>query len=113
LNDQTKISVKSVEDTISVCLRNNLTFAAYRLPNQTAKSILIQENRNAEELANLSEITSLKGFLVAPFLQSDINRMFVIKPDFFFSEEVPDEIFEKINKIKHQKKNIWNRLERL
>lgn len=101
MNDQTKILVKSIRDTISVCLRNNLTFAAYRLPNQTSQSILVQEKRNAEELENLSEITSLKGFLVAPFLQSENNRMFVIKPDFYFSEEVPDELFNQISSIKH------------
>ena len=101
MNDQTKISVKSVGEMISVCLNNNLTFAAYRLPNQTAQAIMVQENRNAEELTNLSAVTSLKGFLVAPFLRSESNRMFVIKPDFYFSGEVSDEQFDKINNITH------------
>jgi isochorismate synthase len=89
-----------VGETISVCLKNNLTFAAYRLPNQKAQALIVQENRDAEELTNLSEITSLKGFLVAPFLRSESNRMFIIKPDFYFSEEVPAEQFEKISNIK-------------
>ncbi len=101
MKDQTNILVRSVGDMISVCLKNNLTFAAYRLPNQTAKAMMVQEKRNVEELVNLSEITSLKGFLVAPFLKSETNRMFVIKPDFYFSDEVSDEVFDKISNIKH------------
>lgn len=101
MKDQTKISVKSVGETITVCLKNNLTFAAYRLPNQTEQALMVQESRKAEELINLSEITSLKGFLVAPFMRSESNRMFVIKPDFYFSEEVPDELFDKISNIKY------------
>ncbi len=101
MNDQTKISVKSVGETISVCLNNNLTFAAYRLPNHTAQALMVQENSNAEELTDLSEVTSLKGFLVAPFLRSESNRMFVIQPDFYFSGEVPNEQFDKISNIKH------------
>jgi len=101
LKDQTKISVKSISETISVCLKNNLTFAAYRLPNQTAQSLVVQKNRDAEELANLSGITNLKGFLVAPFKQSAKNRMFIINPDFCFLGEVPDEQFDQISNIKY------------
>ncbi|MBK6285046.1 MAG: chorismate-binding protein [Draconibacterium sp.] len=106
MKDQTKISVKSVSETISVCLKNNLTFAAYRLPNQTEQALIVQENRDAEELANMSKITSLKGFLVAPFLQSEKNRMFLIKPDLYFSGEVPDEQFAKICNLIHPSPEI-------
>jgi isochorismate synthase len=91
--------MKTVGEAISVCLKNNLTFAAYRLPNQSEQTLMVQENRDAEELSNLSGITSLKGFLVAPFLRSESNRMFIIKPDFYFSGEVPNEQFEKISRI--------------
>jgi isochorismate synthase len=101
LIDQTNITVKSVGEAIAVCLKNNLTFAAYRLPNQTAQALMVQEKNGAEELTDLTGITNLKGFLVAPFLRSESNRMFIIKPDFYFSGEVPDEKFDKISNIKH------------
>jgi isochorismate synthase len=101
LKDQTKISLKSVGETISVCLNNNLTFAAYRLLGQTEQVLMVQESRVAEDLTDLSEVTSLKGFLVAPFLRSESNKMFIIKPDFYFSGEVPDEQFDKISNLKH------------
>lgn len=101
MTDQTKISVKSVSETISVCLNNNLTFAAYRLPNQTTQALMVQENCDVEELKDLSGICNLKGFLVAPFLLSESNRMFVIKPDNYFLGEVPDEGFDKIKNLKH------------
>jgi len=96
-----KESVKSIDETISVCLNNNLTFAAYRLPNQTQKELMVQKSSGAEELTNLSKVTSLKGFLVTPFIQSKKNRIYIIKPDFYFTDEVPDKQFEKVFQINH------------
>ncbi len=98
---QVKASVKSIQETISVCLQNNLTFAAYRLPNQTQPELIIQKNVEINKIENLSCITDLNGFLVAPFLQSPENPMLVIKPDFYFKDTVPEEKFYEIEKIKY------------
>jgi len=109
--DQTKTSVKSIGETIQVCLDNNLTFAAYRLPNQTEQAIIVQKNRAVAKVDSLSNVTGLKGFLVAPFLQSGKNSMFIINPDFYFTGEVPGEKFDKICEIKHPASKI--KMERL
>ncbi len=101
----TKASVKSVEEAISLCLDNNLTFAAYRLPNQKQPKLVVQKDVETVEIETLSDITELKGFLVAPFLHSEENRMFLITPDFYFSREVPGEQFEQLSQIKHTKKD--------
>lgn len=96
-----KTSVKSIGETISVCLENNLTFGAYRLPNQTEQKLVIQKDLDVEKLTNLSGVTNLKGFLVAPFVRSDKNPMFIIKPDFYFINEIPGNQFDELIKIKH------------
>lgn len=97
----TKASVKKVEETISVCLENNLTFAAYRLPNQTHPKLMVQEESEAAKVEALSDITELTGFLVAPFLLSEENHMFVIKPDYYFEGEVSESGYETLSKINH------------
>ncbi len=102
---QTKTSVKSIDHTISVCLENNLTFAAYRLPNKAERLLMVQKSSITEEVKNLSKITGLKGFLIAPFLRSEKNRMLIIKPDYYFTDIVSDEEFDEINEIKYPPQN--------
>ena len=99
--NQIKKSVKSIGETISVCINNNLTFVAYRLPNQTDQKLIVQKNQAEEKVDSLADINRLKGFLVAPFQQSEKNQMFLIKPDFFFSGEISPEHYRKISEIKH------------
>ena len=106
---RTKTSVKTIGETISVCLNNHLTFAAYRLPNQTEQVLMVQKNRETEEINDLSNVTQLKGFLVAPFLRSEKNKMFIIKPDFYFNGKVPDETFDELTKIKHPEESLPTR----
>jgi isochorismate synthase len=104
--NQTKTSVKSIGETISVCLNNNLTFAAYRLPNQTEQKLIVQKKQDAVKVPDLSNVNGLKGFLVAPFLQSEKNHMFVINPDFYIRGEISGKQFDKISEIKHPSQKI-------
>jgi isochorismate synthase len=98
---QTKTSVKSIGETISVCLNNNLTFAAYRLPNQSGQRLIVQKKSGVKKVTSLSNINGLKGFLVAPFLQSDKSHMFIINPDFYIRGEISGEQFDSISEIMH------------
>jgi len=105
-----KTSVKSIGEAISVCLNNHLTFAAYRLPNQTEQVLMVQKSPEMEEVDDLSDITQLKGFLVAPFLRSGKNKMFIIKPDFYFNGEVPGEKFDELAEMQHSEEEVSNSL---
>ncbi|QGY44691.1 hypothetical protein GM418_13750 [Maribellus comscasis] len=98
---RTKTSVKTIGETISLCLQNNLTFAAYRLPNQTRPKLMVQKNLETEEIEALSNINELRGFLIAPFLHSEDNRMFIISPDYFLDGETQKKQFDEISRIKH------------
>lgn len=99
--DQIKKPVKSISETISVCLKNNLTFAAFRLPNKSQPELLVQKEFEPKEVGNLSNISDLDGFLVVPFLHSTENRMFIIHPDFYFRSEIEQAEFDELTQIKH------------
>jgi len=104
--DRIKTSVKTIGEAISVCLNNHLTFAAYRFPNQTEQVLVVQKKSETEEVNDLTNVTKLKGFLVAPFLQSEKNKMFLINPDYYFKGDVPGEQFEELEEIKHPEDKI-------
>jgi isochorismate synthase len=65
----------------------------------------VQKSYEAEVVDNLSDITGMNGFLVAPFLHSEENRMFIINPDFYFKGEISGEQFEELSQIRHSGKN--------
>lgn len=94
-------SVKTVTDTISVCLKNNLTFAAYRLPNKDEQMLVVQKASDAEEVKSLSNLSNLKGFLVAPYILSRKNSMFKIHPDYYFKGEVSEKDYSRLQEIMH------------
>jgi len=104
--DRIKTSVKTIGEAISICLNNHLTFAAYRFPNQTEQVLMVQKKSETREINDLSAVTKLKGFLVAPFLQSERNKMFLINPDFYFKGEVHEEQFEQLKEIKYPEDKI-------
>lgn len=99
------VSVKesgySVGSVISVCLDNQLTFAAYRLPNTTEQKLIVQKKPEIEYISDLKQLVELKGFLIAPFLASEKNRMFIIRPDIFIKGEISDKQISEIAAIKH------------
>ncbi|WP_167612079.1 chorismate-binding protein [Maribellus sediminis] len=105
---EVKTSIKSIQETLSVCLENNLTFAAYRLPNKSKPELIVQQQHEILPVENLANITSLNGFLVAPFIQSAENPMFLIQPDFYFKGEVSEEQFDELIQINHSDKASSN-----
>lgn len=101
-----KESVHSISQTIKVCLENNLCFAAYRLPEQAEQNLIVQKDSEIKYINNLSNITELKGFLVAPFLQTDKNPMFLIQPDFYFEGEISEQAFSDLEKLENPKHHL-------
>lgn len=96
-----KKSVHSISGAISVCLNNQLTFAAYRLPNTTEQMLIVQKEPEIEYISDLKPVVTFKGFLIAPFLASEKNRMFIIRPDIFIKGEISKEQLGEINALKY------------
>ena len=59
---EVKTSIKSIQETISVCLENNLTFAAYRLPNKSKPELIVQKEHEIKPVDNLTDITINRHF---------------------------------------------------
>lgn len=101
---EVKTSIKSIQETISLCLEHNLTFAAYRLPNNNEPELIVQKQYTPRPIEDLTNISVLNGFLVAPFVSSPENPMFLIQPDYHFKGEVSSRDFEELGKIDHAEK---------
>jgi len=106
--NRVKESIHSISETIAVCLKNKLTFAAYRLPEKAEQNIIVQQNSELRYIDTLSNITELKGFFVSPFLQKEGNRMFIIQPDFYFKGKIKEQDFYKLNTIQNQTNNCMD-----
>lgn len=89
---------RKITELLPVCLTNNHTFATYRLPQQQSQTMIIQENPGINTIDGLFGLHSLEGFLVAPWINRDCCPMFLIKPDYVFTDTIDEEDFKKISK---------------
>ena len=85
---QVKEGKISIEKAVSRCLQKNLVFAAYRLPNRGQSEIVIQTSQKQKYISNNDQYYKLKGFLVAPFTESEACIPFIINPDIYASGEL-------------------------
>lgn len=90
----------SVTEAISVCLANNLTFAAYQFPHSNGPVLVVQKTAGVETIDNLSELKQLKGFLVAPFQKTALNSMFLIQPDHVYYKNLNQEEYGQLKELK-------------
>ncbi|VAW17753.1 Isochorismate synthase @ Menaquinone-specific isochorismate synthase [hydrothermal vent metagenome] len=93
---KTAKSTKSVYEAISVCIKNNLTFAAYQLPQSKKPILIIQSTPGINKINDLSELRKIKGFLVSPFQKAECNPMFLIRPDYVYEGELKQAEFERL-----------------
>ena len=52
----------SVPEAISVCLANNLTFAAYQLPNANDPVLVVQKTAGVQTIDNLTALKRKQRF---------------------------------------------------
>jgi isochorismate synthase len=78
----------TIKDVLSICIEKRLTFAAYRLPGELVKNIVIQKDHKLQELKGLKELPVKKGFLVAPFAANNNNKTCIIRPDIFIRNTI-------------------------
>ncbi|MCY1719923.1 chorismate-binding protein [Prolixibacteraceae bacterium Z1-6] len=90
----------SVSKGISVCLEKNLIFAAYRLPNQQDPEIVIQKSPKKNRIHKDDNYYNLKGFLVAPFAETEKYPSFIISPDIYASKHLSDEQYNELQSLK-------------
>jgi isochorismate synthase len=90
---------------VSTCVQNNLTFAAYRLPNQDQPFLIVQTGSAKRTITTLDDYDTLKGFVVAPFSEQGCCPSFLIEPDFFYRQEITEEAVKQLRLLKKNDEN--------
>jgi len=83
---------------IQLCIKNNLIFAAYRLPHTDSINLVVQKSPVSQKVAISSDLFTKAGFLVSPFSEDETNHCFLIAPDLvYISTDYVD--FEELKSI--------------
>jgi isochorismate synthase len=94
INIKAKVAVKKEEKGLDTyllqsvfhhCSKNNLPFAAYRIPGQDAIHIIHQNQSALSPLESINDIKDLSGFLLHPFTVNSNYQAYLIKPDVVLS----------------------------
>lgn len=89
---------RHIQNLLDCLTRSRLSFALYRLPWTDECYFVLQQSGDVEQLADIRELNKKKGFVMAPFLQSDHHPLIVIRPDITAYDW--DEISEAISSLK-------------
>jgi isochorismate synthase len=85
-----------------VCLKQNIPFVSYRLPLDTEIITIVQYHSLPEKLDSLQNIDEKKGFVMAPFDETEKHGTYFLKPDFvFLSNEIEDSDIQKLSENNH------------
>ena len=68
----------------SVCLKQNIPFASYRLPLQSEIITLVQHSSMPELIDSLQNIDTKSGFIIAPFFETEKHGVYFLNPDNIF-----------------------------
>ncbi len=88
---------RHIQNLLDCLTRSRLSFALYRLPWTDECYFVLQQSGDVEQLADIRELNKKKGFVMAPFLQSDHHLLIVIRPDITAYDW--DEISEAISSL--------------
>lgn len=88
---------RHIQNLLDCLTRSRLSFALYRRPWTDECYFVLQQSGDVEQLADIRELNKKKGFVMAPFLQSDHHPLIVIRPDITAYDW--DEISEAISSL--------------
>ena len=81
----------------TVCLRQNIPFASYRLPLNREIITVVQHHSMPERLESLNDLHEKTGFVVSPFTESPAHETFFLQPDcVFFSNNIAEIYIDKL-----------------
>ena len=81
----------------TVCLRQNIPFASYRLPLNREIITVVQHHSMPEGLKSLNDLHEKTGFVVSPFTESPAHETFFLQPDcVFFSNNIAEIYIDKL-----------------
>ena len=72
---------KHTHQLIDSLTRSPLSFALYRLPWTDECLFVMQQSEDVETLNDIKELNGKKGFVIAPFQQTEEHPIALIRPD--------------------------------
>jgi isochorismate synthase len=109
--EKVRTKTYSVFDGLRACLENRHTFAIYRLPGQFDVSLIFQDNSNLHEITNLNKLLDQKGFLIAPFANTPLNKTYVIRPDIVARNVMRERDYQRIKQLRGMELNGYHHVE--
>jgi isochorismate synthase len=92
----------------SLCIRKNLPFVTYRLPQQDQSITCIQTGVANVRRDSLLEIGDEKGFVIAPFDTVNGHPYLLIRPDITFKSDFVDKDLEdRVEKLEGRPPVLW------
>lgn len=76
-------------DSIETLIRENRSFAIYRIPGEEKPRFIMQTSGSPRILHNIEELNGVSGFVIAPFKTTPDSPILLIQPD---CREIPEEI---------------------
>ncbi|MEI7502867.1 MAG: isochorismate synthase [Paludibacter sp.] len=77
----------------TVCLKQNIPFASYRLPLQSKITTLVQHSSMPERIDSLQNLNTKSGFVVAPFFETEKHGVYFLQPDNIFDTNTIEQDF--------------------
>jgi len=91
-------SFQSLVQLQTVCLKQNIPFASYRVPLHSGITSLVQHQSFPEKTDLTDQLEVKSGFMIAPFVASDRHSSYLLKPDdVFLSEMIKPEYIEGLS----------------
>ncbi len=100
-----KLNESHITDAVSLCVQNNLTFAAYRLPDESSPRLVIQGNMPAKVVDKGADFDAIRGFIVAPFSDQIRYPRFLIEPRTFFGNNISRQLLQELQSLKNDSHN--------
>ena len=72
---------KHTHQLIDCLTRSQLSFALYRFPWTDECYLVLQKSQNVEKLNDIAELNGKKGFVIAPFQQTEEHPIVLVRPD--------------------------------
>ncbi|MBN2610799.1 MAG: chorismate-binding protein [Bacteroidales bacterium] len=85
-----------------ICLERNIPFVSFRYPLDETVTTMVQTQNLPKELHSLSELNTLKGFVITPFFNKKKNASYLLEPDIVVNEEqITSDIYRLLENTKH------------
>lgn len=84
-----------------VCSHQHIPFVSYRPPQHQAITTLVQHSSYPEQIADINDLNTLEGFVVAPFSEAEGNKSYLLRPDLQFKDDnISDDTLSKLSQCK-------------